>query len=314
MKALLRHIDWLTEDSFGPSDIPDNFYLVIEFDPEDGDRMKQLGRGKLEGIGGISGSNVIVLKFMPRGRKAVLKMDGRKIIKKNDISKVNYDNPHYLMSNDMWALKRLLNVGDASKPKIRRGIIENIMMKFYVKHNKDHHSDGGKVLFWIKSREREFYQQVAKEKIDSVKDLARRIHSTIEGYFDAELPFSLRDWMRVVREGVEYIGENYADEQEWIIKSETLKVPVGSTLMLDTAQVEGELKELYEKWKDFQLTGEPMDLTDEEQQKLGRKSYWFKKRLATEQVVDEFDLDERYIIRYTSSQKIRDIAYDILFR
>lgn len=319
MKALLEQIDVLIEDSYGVSDIPSNFYLVFNFDADrNPDRLKQLAKGKIEGVKGISGSNQIVLEFVPVGRNAVLKMDGKRVIRDNNLSRVMYDNPHYLMSKDMNALKRLLNKDlSHDDQSVRKSTISSILDPILRAYSRDYHSPEGKIAMFIKSYDFEILKETPDRAINSIKDLARhlkRVTDKIASDKKRELPFSLSDWERELTKAVQQIADTYKKEAEWLVKDDVFDVPAGSTLMIGVRDFDEETEELYREWKRRKESGEgPEGLSSDFIRELGRHKYWFEKQYEREKAVEDYNLEDRYRIRFIDQNKIKNAAVDLRF-
>lgn len=87
------------------------FYVAMPFDDEPyaKDKVKDLANGVLDGVQGISDTSEIIMQWYGIARDAVLVMDADKLIKSNKLSRVQYDNPEYLVSNGMAALYRIFD-------------------------------------------------------------------------------------------------------------------------------------------------------------------------------------------------------------
>ena len=89
---------------------PKKFYVVIPFSDEYGKKeMADLSNGVLDGVLGISEKHEIIMQWYGIGRDAILVMDADKLTKINKLSRVQYDNPEYLVSNGMAALYRIFD-------------------------------------------------------------------------------------------------------------------------------------------------------------------------------------------------------------
>ena len=86
------------EDSFTKMDIPEQFFIVTSYERLD---KNNIASGIVDGVTGISGSAKIVLDFMGVGRNCIVTMDGPSVVQKNSLTRIMYDNPHFLVSNDM---------------------------------------------------------------------------------------------------------------------------------------------------------------------------------------------------------------------
>jgi hypothetical protein len=86
------------------------FYVVIPFSEEHNKKeMADLSKGVLDGVLGISEKHEIIMQWYGMSRDAILVMDAAKLAKDNKLSRVQYDNPEYLVSNGMAALYRIFD-------------------------------------------------------------------------------------------------------------------------------------------------------------------------------------------------------------
>jgi len=63
--------------------------------------IDQLKTGKIKGLKGISSSSDIQFDFLGVARDAMLQMDSTKLLELNNITRIMYDNPHYLVSKNL---------------------------------------------------------------------------------------------------------------------------------------------------------------------------------------------------------------------
>jgi hypothetical protein len=101
----MKFNNYLNEKSFSTADIPKDFWVVFDLY----EMVDELKTGRVNGLKGISSSSEIEFQFLGVARDAMLQMDSEKLIKQNKITRIMYDNPHYLVSNNMWGLRRLYN-------------------------------------------------------------------------------------------------------------------------------------------------------------------------------------------------------------
>jgi len=96
--------------------IPKKFYVAMPFEADPQDRnhhlLEGIAKGVLEGIRGISDKAEIIMQWYGIARDAVLAMDGPELVKLNNLSRVQYHNPEYFLSNNMAALRRILDSKD----------------------------------------------------------------------------------------------------------------------------------------------------------------------------------------------------------
>jgi len=255
----------LTEASFSKKDIPKNFWMVTSVDKYSLDSVKQLAIGKLTGVKGISDTKEIVVQWLGVGRNAVLIIPAKKFLEINNVSRIMYNNPHYLVSKNMVALFRLFNRSHKNDYDWQ-GLMQNLL---------DYVKDAGKKLqqpskpmatilynigygtlapSWYG---REY--QMEKPTINSIKDLAVWIQkatvsiakknkkSIVE---DAE-KLTFADWIPLVVTSLENIGSVYQDEGEWLIKDDTMSIPKDSTLFIgvevDPKTISDQAREEFDK-------------------------------------------------------------------
>jgi hypothetical protein len=229
----------LAERSFSAGDIPKQFFLVGHFNAARMDGL--MHANELEGIEGISGDWRIAEKFLDsQGRNMVLVMPGQETARINKLSRVMYDNPHYLAQNDLDAVKRLsghTNSGGAYFANLLTGHLQSVIrkehpdFKFEVKPPR-----GDWLTPWG------FWNRQSGIEIQNLNHLTKLWREW--GVRQARFPASTDDhkaaaardyktWLRWVGQAlVNKYGGNFAGEQEWRVKDEKLRVPKGSQLVL----------------------------------------------------------------------------------
>lgn len=245
----------LTEMSFGPGDVPPNFRVAIELYNYEGPIKatgEQLARMELKGVKGISDKANISIHWFGMSREAMLVMNGEETIRLNKISRIMYDNPHYLMQNNMYALKRLYNDKSADNYQT----IFNLFEYFFAAmrkmgkqeyaaftYNLGTHSAGYQELA------RAWSKMAAHPKIDTIYDMAKWLKGVgapslaqefaksdfnkyigkIWGEF-SQLP--VNDLAVILERGLKLVGTIYKSEGEWVMKGDVLKIPGGSRLFV----------------------------------------------------------------------------------
>jgi len=104
------------------------FYVVIPLGNE-GQGLKaakDLSRGVLDGVQGISETANIIMHWYNIGRNAILAMDARKLVSLNKLSRVQYENPQYLASNGLAALYRIWDKNPETTDG-HRGVTANLL-------------------------------------------------------------------------------------------------------------------------------------------------------------------------------------------
>lgn len=106
--------------------IPKRFYVVMPFGDDYAEKaMKDLSSGVLHGVVGISDKAEIIMQWYGMARDAILAMDGPSLVKLNKLSRVQYENPDYMVSNGMLALYRLMDK-DPTKKYGPKSLAQNI--------------------------------------------------------------------------------------------------------------------------------------------------------------------------------------------
>ena len=91
--------------------VPKKFFVVMPFGSDDysAKPTKDIAAGVLDGVRGISDKAEIIMQWYGMSRDAILAMDGPELVRLNNLSRIQYDNPDYLVSNGMAALYRIFN-------------------------------------------------------------------------------------------------------------------------------------------------------------------------------------------------------------
>jgi hypothetical protein len=221
----------IKEKSFNKTDIPKYFYLVTSY-PDDL-TLDSLKKGKIEGLTGISGSNLIIPSFMGVARNTILQLDGNETAKLNNLSRIMYDNPHYLVSNGLYPLARLwLKVWDG---KIKYGGVFQNLFDNMKRICKQSHPDLYHEWDYRGVPDYEVDKFIkAGNKIDwvqNVSDLTKFLQIFItngpEDFKGKEAlqDMSFKDLYTLIWDTLKFIGDIYSDEGEWVIKNKTLILP-----------------------------------------------------------------------------------------
>jgi len=240
------------EASFNSEHVPGVFWLVFRFSIDDirgSTAAEYLAQGLLPGLKGISSDKRIILQWLNVARNAVLIMDGDDVVRLNNLTRVMYDNPEYLVSRDLEALYRIFNK-DRAESYGRQGLmqvvvdylIRAVLMDKEGRYNPDLHDFAYQANYGYLSATRFGYHYAeAKPRIRNVRDFSvylKRAAKDIaleekRGYLLKVLDnIKLEEWMAVVRDGLKRVGDIYGDEGEWLVKSDTFVVPEGSRLLI----------------------------------------------------------------------------------
>jgi hypothetical protein len=264
--------------SYSGQDVPEYFYVVIDtwlqhgrdWQPKCDEVLAQLKARQLDGIRGISSSESIVGQFGSRG--AFLQMPGWETTTINNLSRVMYDNPAYLVSKDLLALYRIYDDKYGSS-QARHHVLHNVaneVMKAMDSFNSRAYYDlkyveaGQHVAFWARSH---------PEKSNTVKQLADFIY---RGFLDAwmepnrghaNVPFTLIDVEEATLKALTKIGRIYNDEGEWFVKDHSLKIPEGTILWIH--EEPPKMQKALDWWEDF-IAKHGMDTAE---RMIGYKEY-----------------------------------------
>jgi len=222
----MRFESFILEKSFTMEDIPKKFFVAFDFK----DAYKGLKEGEFYGMSGISGSGNIKFNFLGVARDAMLVMDSKKVIDLNNLTRIMYNNPHYLVSNDMDALKRIFSARDNTR------VLENILQ--YIE--KELKGSKHKQLFYDATYYSLFNMgwdwSKKLPKINNIKKLSifltRKINTDFSDKTGVKYNLEEKDVRDLLWNALLRIGEVYHDESEWILKDKTLKIPSKSKLFI----------------------------------------------------------------------------------
>ena len=231
-----------TAASFGPSDIPTTFWVVLDLGinnlgsaPQFFERaIKDLENGVVTGIKGISDTGQIVRQFGYRG--AFLRMPGMETVELNRLSRVLYGNPDYLCSKNLAALFRIWD----HKPDTelgRNGVMHNIAIEV-IKRLKDeiNATAGHDLHYYGAESDAGRAWSVAPVDISSPQALSRWLYAEFARSWGLHrnngINFTQADIHEAVQKALAGIGRIYQDEGEWLVKNGLLRIPHSSTLVV----------------------------------------------------------------------------------
>jgi hypothetical protein len=306
-----EQLDWalfLIERSYGPGDVPGVFWLVTDIDDINEDQVKQLATGVLKGVKGISGDREIVRQFLGVARNAMLVMPGKDVVKLNKVTRVLYEKPEYLVSNNLAALYRIWQK-DPESGLGRDGLMMNFMDYFRAFLMKEPAASPlgniGHAINFGHLRRMKYAQMFRGQnpRINTVKDLAVWVrNASIElaqekgerQYLDLLKKIPVKDFYRVALRTLKKIGDMYKSEGEWIIKGDVFKVPKNSRLLV--LRHESVTPEIIKKHKEGEL---PTDWAD-----MVLSGYNFDKAtLRAMNLIEKYGLDKKYKLRYVPEKK-----------
>lgn len=257
----------LHEGSWTYGDLPKKFILVFEFFPSSRRKMTpsgdaewvpnrrvskavlQLSKGKLDGVRGISGGGEIILDFMGLGqRNAFLVMDPQDVVRENSVTRVMYNNPKYLLSNNMAALRRILSGASIHRAIQAIGMYgrrygaelpagsfsgdaDTDSSMFYALDYGGMFDSAGGYISGGRYASEEPIRPIrnAGDIADMVIEFANK---TTDTYEKKLANWDRKAWIKFIELGAKKQAEVYGDEKEWGVKDGTFNVPQGSTLYI----------------------------------------------------------------------------------
>ncbi len=246
----------LEEKSYTQQDIPENFYVVFDLERT----IDELKKQKIKGLKGISSSNEIQFQFLGVARDAMLEMDSKKLLKKNDVTRIMYDNPHYLASKNMWALKRIYqdSPGKWTSSSINHvfGNIFEYLQAIIKKSGKHGNFVHDATYEGFRNVDSSWSKEMAnKLKINNLKDLTEIIKNYINNIFSKKTKrkydFTSKELYKYLYETLERIGKIYSSENEWVVKNDYLTIPQNSNLYVLVPQWPEYKEETYEMVKEW---------------------------------------------------------------
>lgn len=216
--------------SYMPEDVPNTFWAVIDIGYEPKPRVAQdLIQGELHGVHGISDDSAIVAQFAFHSGNAILRMPGQETLRLNALSRVNYGNPNYLCSKGMSALFRVLNQEQRSGGA--HNVLSSVLSRFP--------NENANFTYYQTAISNSIRGAFAlTSSVNSPQDLAVVLQGVINRFFaekfEQDVPnYDLEKIKAWTLHALERIGQLYSDEGEWVLKDHTLRIPQGSTLVLD---------------------------------------------------------------------------------
>jgi hypothetical protein len=233
--------------SYSHKDLPPKFLLALNFSPSVSkgkvdERAPNLAMdllaGRIEGVKGVSGTVPIEgVRLFGNIREMMLLMPTAEFLRLNKVSRVLYDNPDYLMSNNMRGLKRLFN----NKP----GDTQQILVKM-----NDYMAQSASLPMAARYEFRanspfQTFGYFAEERgwrFNSIIELARGVYRWVHEhnqygarnssnyYYEDLKGLSVKDWAKCIREALLVMGGLYSKEKEWLIKGDTLRIPESTVI------------------------------------------------------------------------------------
>ena len=200
----------LLEGSYLPSDVPEHFYVAIQYaNNYRGSRenyINQFIEGKFRGIAGITTTLESAENFVYMS-PIVFKMDGMDAVHSNKLSMVNYHNVDYLVSNNLAAYRRITET-------TAEELFTLIIHKFQLP---------------ARPAATQLAQKLKSAKVNSLNQLVFFLLTN----FKKELhPWTPQEVKEIVFNAISMNVKNYAEETEWIVKDRVLVIPEHSEAII----------------------------------------------------------------------------------
>jgi len=315
----MRLKKYLVEKSFMQSDIPRVFRVAMEwgYDEKAFKTLKQLENMQLKGLTGISDAGDLTFQWIGAGRDILLVMKGQEVVDNNKISRFLYDNPHYMLSNNMKWLRRMYQRREGDDTP---GILFNLNKEVFIILARRGHITKYDIEYSAPYQTMASKHLVGNAKINGVKDyikVFRKTYRTIAAKERKEDHWNHREFMRkseeetntrggfeekfdkisdaefasVVQEAFDEIKRIYGSEGEWVVKTKVLNVPKKSYLYVMEKYPKEEVKSYKEN---------PEKLMDS----------WTKEGIIRWiKLTDGIDkkLKGKYIVKYISAKEFRRV-------
>jgi hypothetical protein len=227
-------IQAINELSYRASDIPKLFRVVLTLE----DSVDELKKRKLDGVTGISDSREIVMGFLGVARDTVLTMPAKETEKLNKLSRIMYDNPHYLLQDNMAALARVWDKSPSSMDGVIYNIFEYVVGYWSGVAKFKELVYPAKYFAWWQDLANVYYKR--PKKINNVDDLTKWAMEQTQKMADGDrghnakviAELSYDEMKQSILGGLAKVKQIYGSEGEWIVKDKSLKVPKGSTLLV----------------------------------------------------------------------------------
>ena len=300
----MRFKSYINEMSYTEGDIPKLFRVVFDLK----NAASSLAKGKLEGVTGISGSKEIVMGFLGVVRDTLLIMP-KETEQLNKLSRVMYDNPYYLLQDNMKALARIFQKDENSMDMVIFNLFEYVVRYWKSTPKFKDAAYAAGYFAWYQDLSR--YWRKDKTKINGPRDLAKwALKMTMEMEKEGHIAWyakqisavSLKDMEKSIIEGLKEVSKIYGDEGEWIVKDRNLKIPKSSKLLIVKSlgrygdnPISGFMEFMHDR-ADGKIDA-PKNMKDSDAYK-----WWQEKNAPQKEIVKKYKLDKKYKIIYISTK------------
>lgn len=315
--------------SFTSEDIPEYFLVTFDIGHYDFENRgaliaEQLATQELSGVKGISGNILIIQDFFNVARDTLLVMNGYNLVNLNKVSRVMYDNPNYLVSNNLEVLFRIWNQNSTL------GVVQNIITHMRAVLGK---SDLG---YWLGSSGA-ITHYLSKELSDNPPEI-----KTFNQFFDwfwnvissmknteeyknsSYTTNTVNGLLGLERQGAydllkstfDHINLIYSSEGEWKVKEGSLKIPPNSTLYLTLSADDLKDEAIQMIPTNRQLVREMLETNENYIEKARLESFFGNRGLVTEikrllYLYDTLDgIYEIRLVNYQNYMALRNSLFD----
>ena len=178
---------------------------------------------RIENLTGISSTTDFAYYSLSRHKdNCVLMMNGPKVVQSNKLTKVLYNNPEYLASQDMQFLKRITAMDS------REGTVIEFLGYFgsqicgtsWFNYEAD----------WAKLKDNILKTFETHPKINSIKDLTLLFLAELKKW---KRNITFEEVKTMIVNAIKHCASLFQDEQEWILKDKILNIPKGSILYVN---------------------------------------------------------------------------------
>jgi len=271
----MRLRKYLTEKSFEPVDVPRVFRVAMEwgYDDKAFETLKQLEKMELKGLTGISDAGDLTFQWIGAGRDILLVMNGQEVLENNKISRFLYDNPHYMLSNNMKWLRRMYQRQEGQD---NRGVLFNLNEHVFHSLKDRGHITKYDIDYSAPYQTMADAPMVKAAKINGVKDYIKffrkvyrflsnkektskewgsKVFSREDGFEEIFDKISDSEFTSIIADAFKRIKGIYGSEGEWVVKTKVLKVPKKSYLYIlekaskdDVAKYKADPKSIWDDW------------------------------------------------------------------
>ena len=157
-----------------------------------------LSKGVLDGVIGISGNKNIVTNWLGINRDALLIMPPTETEKLNKLSRIMYDNPYYLLQDNMKALSRIFaQEGIKGKHTEIQNLFNYVLQSYWKKTPKYKEAFYAGEYFGFNQAFAYIYKDT---KINSPKDLAKWVVNKGLPELEKDSNYDIKHYVKILQE------------------------------------------------------------------------------------------------------------------